>query len=73
LKERIPINSRAHGYYWYLTKDIYGNYYIFLSPTQFEEKFVWKLQYKIFHFLELYAEDIENDQLDEPFNKKLLD
>lgn len=73
LKERIPINSRAMGYYWYLTKDVYGNYYIFLAPGKFEEKFVWKLQYKIYYFLENFSEDIENDQLDEPFNKKLID
>lgn len=68
LKERIPINSKTPDHYWYLTKDIYGNYYIFLAPSKFEERFVWKLQYKIYYLLESYAEHIEEDKLDDRLN-----
>lgn len=72
LKERIPVNSRVQNFNWFITKDYYGNYYIFLIPTQFGEQRVWKLQYRIFCFLETYAEDIEYNRLHELQNPKII-
>ena len=69
IKERSTIYSQFQDYSWYITKDEFGIYYLFLAHVTFQEKYIYKLQYKIKIKLERYAEEIKENRLEEEIDR----